>query len=53
MDEDGWPFANVDAFPGAEEDPFYGARHLKDVYLTIAPDYTGRFVSQAAVEADC
>lgn len=43
MDEHGWPFANIDPFPGADEDPVYGADHLKDVYLRVSPDYEGRF----------
>lgn len=43
MDEHGWPFANVDKLPGAEEDPFYGSEHIKDLYLRVDPDYTGRF----------
>lgn len=43
MDEHGWPFANIDPFPGAEKDPLYGADHLKDVYLRVSPDYKGRF----------
>jgi len=43
MDEDGWAFANVDPFPGAEDDPFHDSKHLKDVYLRVQPDYEGRF----------
>ena len=43
LDEHGWPFANIDSFPGAEKDPLYGADHLKDVYLRVSPDYEGRF----------
>lgn len=43
MGADGWPFANVDAFPGAEEDPLNGARHVKDLYLQVQPAYDGRF----------
>lgn len=43
MDEHGWPFANIDPFPGADKDPLYGADHLKDVYLRVSPDYEGRF----------
>ncbi len=42
MDEDGWAFANVDPFPGAEDDPFHDSKHLKDVYLRVQPDYEGR-----------
>ncbi|KZT27233.1 hypothetical protein NEOLEDRAFT_1061557 [Neolentinus lepideus HHB14362 ss-1] len=43
MDEHGWPFANIDPFPGAEVDPFYGSNHIKDLYLRVNPDYSGRF----------
>ncbi|KZT69201.1 glutathione S-transferase [Daedalea quercina L-15889] len=43
IDEHGWPFANIDPFPGAEVDPLYSANHLKDIYLRVAPDYEGRF----------
>ncbi|KAI8972888.1 glutathione S-transferase [Trametes punicea] len=43
MDEHGWPFASVDPFPGADEDPFYGAQHMKDLYLKVQPNYEGRF----------
>jgi len=42
MGQQGWPFANVDAFPGADVDPFMNAEHLKDIYLTVEPDYDGR-----------
>ncbi|KZT69202.1 glutathione S-transferase [Daedalea quercina L-15889] len=43
LDELGWPFANIDPFPGAEVDPLYSADHLKDIYLRVTPDYEGRF----------
>ncbi|KLO09833.1 glutathione S-transferase [Schizopora paradoxa] len=43
MGKDGWPFAKVDPFPGAEDDPFHDSSHLKDVYLRAQPDYEGRF----------
>lgn len=46
MGANGWPFANVDAFPGAGEDPNTSgenkSQHIKDIYLKFAPDYTGR-----------
>jgi glutathionyl-hydroquinone reductase len=45
MASDGWPFANVDSFPGADVDPLIGARHVKDVYLRSDPAYGGRFVA--------
>ncbi|KAE9404642.1 glutathione S-transferase [Gymnopus androsaceus JB14] len=43
LDPNGWPFASVDPFPGAEVDPLYNYEHIKDFYLSIAPDYSGRF----------
>jgi putative glutathione S-transferase len=46
MDEHGWPFAKVDPFEGppyADDDPLYGAEHLKDIYLRANPDFVGRF----------
>ncbi|KAI0050359.1 glutathione S-transferase [Auriscalpium vulgare] len=43
MGQHGWPFASVDAFPDANEDPLYGAEHVKDLYLRADPDYAGRF----------
>jgi len=45
MDSNGWPFACVDPFPGAEDDPIYNAKHLKDVYLKVEPQYQGRWVA--------
>jgi len=43
MGPNGWPFAVADAFPGAEEDPLFGAQHVKDLYLRANPEYEGRF----------
>ena len=43
MGTNGWPFASVDPFPGAEVDPLYTAQHIKDLYLSVDPDYSGRF----------
>lgn len=42
MGAHGWPFGDVDQFPGAEADPIKGAQHLKDIYLEVQPDYDGR-----------
>ena len=42
MDNDGWPFAVADAFPGADEDPHTAARHVKEIYLGVEPGYSGR-----------
>lgn len=44
MGEHGWPFAVSDDFPGAGDDPVLGAKHLKDIYLKVSPDYEGRYV---------
>ena len=44
MGEHGWPFAVSDVFPGAEDDPVLGAKHLKDIYLKVSPDFEGRYV---------
>jgi glutathionyl-hydroquinone reductase len=44
MGSDGWPFANVDDFPGADADPLNNASHVKDIYLKVKPNYDGRYV---------
>lgn len=43
MGKDGWPFGNIDQFPGAEADPLYNSSHVKDLYLKVEPNYAGRF----------
>ena len=43
MGSDGWPFANADEFPGATTDPINGAKHVKDLYLSVQSDYDGRY----------
>ncbi|KAF9446481.1 glutathione S-transferase [Macrolepiota fuliginosa MF-IS2] len=43
MGGNGWPFANIDPFPGADADTVNNAAHVKDLYLGVQPDYTGRF----------
>ncbi|KAI0337993.1 glutathione S-transferase [Trametopsis cervina] len=43
MGSDGWPFADADAFPGAQVDSVNGAKHVKDLYFKVQPDYDGRF----------
>jgi len=43
MGSEGWPFAQVDAFPAADEDPLYKSEHAKDLYLKADPNYSGRF----------
>ncbi|KAH9925006.1 glutathione S-transferase [Epithele typhae] len=42
MGAEGWPFASVDAFPGADIDPHNGSKHVKDLYSRAEPDYGGR-----------
>lgn len=41
----GWPFANVDNYPGAEIDTLNGSEHIKDLYFKVDPDFQGRCVS--------
>jgi len=43
MGNEGWPFASVDPFPGADVDPLYQSQHVKDLYLRADPNYSGRF----------
>ncbi|KAH9852337.1 glutathione S-transferase [Lenzites betulinus] len=43
LSEHGWPFGDVDPFPGAEPDPLYNAQYIKDIYLRADPQYEGRF----------
>ncbi len=43
MDPDGWPFANVDDFPGADNDPLHNSKHIKDLYFKVDPNFSGRF----------
>ncbi|KAI0355843.1 glutathione S-transferase [Trametes cingulata] len=43
LGEHGWPFANVDPFPGAEVDPLYNSKYIKDLYLRADPNFEGRF----------
>ncbi|KAI1794303.1 glutathione S-transferase [Ganoderma leucocontextum] len=40
---DSWAFAKVDPFPGADDDPLYGAAYLKELYHKANPEYEGRF----------
>ncbi|KAG6835681.1 hypothetical protein H0H93_015775 [Arthromyces matolae] len=39
----GWPFANVDDFPGADVDTLNASEYVKDIYFKVDPDYQGRF----------
>ncbi|KAF9269614.1 glutathione S-transferase Gst3 [Marasmius fiardii PR-910] len=43
MDNSGWPFGSTDPFPGAEHDPFYDSKHVRDLYLRSDPEYSSRF----------
>jgi putative glutathione S-transferase len=43
MGSNGWPFASVDSFPGADADPLFGSAHVKDLYLRADPEFNGRF----------
>ena len=44
MGEQGWPFASVDPYPGADLDPLYGSKHVKDLYFKAEPSCPGRSV---------
>ncbi|KAJ7914256.1 glutathione S-transferase [Mycena leptocephala] len=39
----GWPFGNVDEFPGAEADPLFNSSYIRDLYLRADPEYASRF----------
>ncbi|KAG5650597.1 hypothetical protein H0H81_011698 [Sphagnurus paluster] len=41
----GWPFANVDDYPGTDVDSLNNAEHVKDIYFKVDPDFQGSFVS--------
>ncbi|KAI6129480.1 glutathione S-transferase [Pisolithus croceorrhizus] len=43
MGENGWPFASVDPFPGADTDPLYDSNYVRDLYFKADPNYGGRF----------
>ncbi|KAI0628583.1 glutathione S-transferase [Trametes polyzona] len=43
LGDESWPFASADDFPGAERDPLYDSKHVKDLYLRAAPNYAGSF----------
>ena len=43
LTENGWPFAKVDPYPGAERDPFYDSSYLKEIYLKAEPNFSGRY----------
>ncbi|PPQ70398.1 hypothetical protein CVT24_013136 [Panaeolus cyanescens] len=43
MGPDGWPFATVDPYAGADADPLYKSDHVKDLYYKADPNYSGRF----------
>lgn len=45
MGANGWPFANVDYFPGADVDTLNNANHVKDLYFKAQSDYGGKFVT--------
>ncbi|KAI0641503.1 glutathione S-transferase [Trametes meyenii] len=43
LGQNGWAFAKIDPFPGAENDPLYDSEYIKDIYLRTDPEYAGRF----------
>ena len=52
LDSEGWPFANVDPYPGAEVDPLYGASHMKDIYLKAEPNYNAKYAAPSNLLTD-
>jgi hypothetical protein len=52
MGSHGWPFAKVDPFPGADEDPLFHSEHVKDLYIKANPNYGGRSVLRCKNTAD-
>lgn len=49
MGSNGWPFASEDEFPGADIDSLHANyKHVRDLYLSINPDYKGRFVQSSS-----
>lgn len=43
MGTEGWPFGDVDAYPGAQPDPLHQSKHVKDLYMLAEPNYDGRY----------
>ena len=39
----GWRFAEVDECDGAQPDPLYNAKYIRDIYLRTDKDYEGRY----------
>ena len=39
LSDEGWGFG---PYPGADEDPLFGARFMHEIYTRAAPDFTGR-----------
>ena len=52
MGSQGWPFADVDSYPGAQSDPLFKSQHVKDLYLRASPDYDGRYISRSPEYTD-
>ena len=44
LTEKGWKFPETDdECPGAQPDPLYHAKFLREIYFRAQPDYEGRF----------
>ncbi|KAG6915321.1 hypothetical protein DXG01_012155 [Tephrocybe rancida] len=41
MTKTGWPFANIDDYPGADVDTLNGSGHVKDIYFKVDEDSQG------------
>jgi putative glutathione S-transferase len=45
LGSNGWPFGNIDEFPGAEADPLENSSYVRDLYLKADPEYASRYVA--------
>ncbi|MDV7143593.1 glutathione S-transferase family protein [Tropicimonas sp. TH_r6] len=50
MTQEGWAFGG---YPGAEDDPLFGAGHLHEIYTHADPDYTGRATVPVLWDTKC
>ncbi|KAJ7667123.1 glutathione S-transferase [Mycena rosella] len=51
LGSNGWPFGNIDEFPGAEADPLFNSSYMKELYLRADPDYASRGLIPDETEA--
>jgi len=43
MGDLGWPFSTADDYEGTDADPLHNSKHVRDLYLRVDPNYSGRF----------